>query len=481
MLKRTERAVPGAWRLPLLLSALGAALGAALAEPAGAQPCQEKQWIDHPVMARSLAQGSEGIGGTGRGPGGSGKGSGSGDGIGGTGRGEGSEGIGGTGHSEGIGGTGRSADEAARLAAAETETAFIGVIAGFASICVNGQEIHFGPASIIRIDGKNSDATHLDLGQMVAVDAIASSTQAGEYYARRIEIFNTLRGPVEQIDAAQGRLRVLGQTLLAGEHGIGGIGLADFALGESVIANGSRLPNGDLLLTRLERAPNDGEVSLLGPVTQLAGDTFKIHETTIHASPALAATLRLGQEVLVRGREGAGAGRIEADSVIRDPQLQFGDTVRRLDLQGHIRRLDGRQRINVGGAEIELGATKLDAAELSALSAGLRVKVAASIGADGRIVAEGIRIARPAGRTDSQPPPPPGGPEHNPPRKGNERDGVENGPPPPRADLPLPLVFPARPNRPDSAARGAEIERPRADVLRPDLMRRTIPERLAPR
>ena len=439
-------AIPRATQYALLL----VALASFHARSAVAHPCQEKQWIDTPIIARSL--GLEGRG----------------DGIGGTGRGQDEEGIGGTGRSadsEGMGGTGRSSPKSTPSSA--QDLGFIGVIAGFASICVNGQEIHFNPATPIQIDGKSSDAAQLNLGQMVAV---AAQSSAGEYYARSIAVFNTLVGPVEKIDPAGGSLRILGQTLLVAGNAID---LVNLTLGDRLIANGSRLPNGDILLTRLERAPQHDEVSLVGPVTQFDGDTFKIFDATIRPTPgnALPATLHSGQEVFVRGH--LMAGTIQADTLVISPQLSFGDAVHRLDLQGHIRRIDGTDRMNVGGTDIRLdSAAEREPQNLKGLSEGVRVKISAKIEADGRIVAEQIRIERPASRADRLPPP--DNPDRNTPRRGNERDGLDNAalpPPTMRSDL---LMLPTRPDRP---AREAELDRPSADMVRPEIVRPLRPMR----
>lgn len=438
-------AVLPAFRRPLLL----ATLALLFAEPLAAQPCAEKQWIDTPIIARALERG------------------GSGDGIGGTGRGSSEEeGIGGTGRStdtEGIGGTGHGSSEAGRDA--RQALGLVGVIAGFASICVNGQEIHFSSATAIHIDGKSAHAAQLQLGQMVSV-AANNAAQQNEYHASRIDIFNTLIGPVQEIEAAQGRLRILGQNLIGAENGLN---LSHFSVGERLIANGSRLPNGDILLTRLERAdphPQD-EVSLVGPVTQLDGHSFKIFNARIQSSAARVATLHIGQEVFVSGK--LIAGTILADTLTLDPQLHFGKAVRRLDLQGYIRRVDGSAQMNVGGAEIRLdGKGKLDG-DLKTLSEGLRVKISATIEADGRIVAERIRIERPARRPDNLTPP--GNLERNAPPHGGEREVMDSAPPPLRPEPPIRPELAARPDRPDLPARGPELDRLRPEMIRPEIFR----------
>ena len=157
MSKSTEASTAGHLRQ---ISRLAATLALLPYGFASENPCLEKRWVESPVIARSSGHGGDGMGGTGR--------SKDEDGIGGTGRSTGSEGIGGTGRSPAESGSGSARD-----------FGFIGVIAGFASICVNGQEIHFDPATAIQIDGKAASAAQLSLGQMVSVAAEARRSDPG--------------------------------------------------------------------------------------------------------------------------------------------------------------------------------------------------------------------------------------------------------------------------------------------------------------
>ena len=85
-------------------------------------------------------------------------------------------GIGGTGAAEGgIGGTG-----------------LIGVITGFASICVNGVEVHYDTGTPVSADGLPMSLDHLAVGQVVAVQAIGEGDQLS---ARSISIMRAAVGP----------------------------------------------------------------------------------------------------------------------------------------------------------------------------------------------------------------------------------------------------------------------------------------------
>src|SRR6185369_3233583 len=76
-----------------------------------------------------------------------------------------SGGIGGTGiRTGGIGGTGISNGGIGG-------TGIVGVITGFASICVNGVEVHYGADTPVLADGRQAQAGDLAVGQVVAVSA----------------------------------------------------------------------------------------------------------------------------------------------------------------------------------------------------------------------------------------------------------------------------------------------------------------------
>src|SRR5262249_10194711 len=78
-------------------------------------------------------------------------------------------GIGGTGIDPGgIGGTGQRA---------EVEVGVLGVVTGFASICVNGIEVHYDAMTPVALNGDLVSANALGVGQVVSVLAVGAGTQ----------------------------------------------------------------------------------------------------------------------------------------------------------------------------------------------------------------------------------------------------------------------------------------------------------------
>ncbi len=208
--------------------------------------------------------GDEGLGGTGLTPG---------DGVGGTGNPLAwlFDGLGGTGHREdGVGGTGRPR-ERVRIR---------GVVTGFASVCVDGLEVHYSPATPVRIDGRESTASALALGQVVDIEARLYGT---DLQAVTVRVLRQLVGAVEQIDKAAGWMRVDGVRVTVPPR-VAGLGAGHLRPGEPVMVSGLRQLDGGLLATRIERAPS--------------------HEVTREEAPPLSGGLAVLQGVVAAVRDG---------------------------------------------------------------------------------------------------------------------------------------------------------------------------------
>jgi len=105
-------------------------------------------------------------------------------------------GIGGTGVQQwegGIGGTG-----------------IVGTITGFGSIIVGGVHVQYDEATPVASMMGAEESANLKIGQVVNVEAYGKN---GKLVARRIEIRHVLTGVVNEVNVAQGVLRVMGQTV----------------------------------------------------------------------------------------------------------------------------------------------------------------------------------------------------------------------------------------------------------------------------
>jgi len=180
-------------------------------------------------------------------------------------------GIGGTGQQAdaGMGGTGRMAQGGIGGTGALAEsgiggTGIVGVVTGFASLCVNGLEIFYDAGTPTEINGQPSSASHVNLGQVVAVQAAA---QGGSLHATRIQVVPVMTAPVEAVEvAAQGtgslqRVRMLGQDIRIPE---GLLGRNILEVGRMVSLSGFYRPDGTWLLLRADPAEDTAPVTLNG-------------------------------------------------------------------------------------------------------------------------------------------------------------------------------------------------------------------------
>ena len=129
------------------------------------------------------------------------------------------EGIGGTGNTtsnEGLGGTGIAAQDGLGGTGikAETEglggTGIVGVITGFASVCVNGVEAHFDSSTQVDVDGAASSIDKLNIGELVAIDAKGFGAVVT---AQRISVIHAIVGRIDSIDKAQNQIKIMDQTV----------------------------------------------------------------------------------------------------------------------------------------------------------------------------------------------------------------------------------------------------------------------------
>ena len=242
-------------------------------------------------------------------------------------------GIGGTGSPAelalgGIGGTGQVA---LPIAAGETG-AVVGTITGFASICVNGLEVHYEDSTPVTANGAGSSIRSLAIGQVVAIEATPS---ARGLEAKRVAIVHAVVGPVTRVDGEN--LEVMGQRVVRLDNA------EPLAIGDTVRVSGLRDADGAIVASRIERAEGaEIEHSVVG----------RVRGGRIEGLRVDAADLPEGAEVVARGR--FGEGRLEARHIERDPAREFTDRARAVSIEARVSERSGR-RLSAGGQRFELG------------------------------------------------------------------------------------------------------------------------------
>lgn len=296
-------------------------------------------------------------------------------GIGGTGDVAGKPGIGGTGiDNGGLGGTG-----------------IVGVITGFASICVNGVEVHYDDATPIQDNGQPVKAGTLAVGQMVAVVARG---QGDELQAQRIALQHQAVGPVERVDVPRREVRVLGQTV----HWSGDTGaLAALRPGQWVRVSGLRLSDGSIESTHVQTVAAQAQASLSGPAEHGPDGSIRVAGATINTRAlGLMDGLRLwraalgGQEVRLQGPWDGGQLLATAQEV--QPTRNALGAVERVVVEGFVKAAS-KDALDIGQGRMVWGA-QVSERQRAGLSPEReqRVRITGVRGSDDRITVERIEL-----------------------------------------------------------------------------------------
>ena len=235
-------------------------------------------------------------------------------------------GIGGTGvDGGGIGGTGQRA---------EAEVGVLGVVTGFASICVNGIEVHYDAKTPVSLNGEPSSASALGIGQVVSVRALGAGTQAR---AQSIDIVDAVVGRINAVESTGTLLEINGQrvridssTVLA--PGLTRSQLAAAQVGDPLRVSGLRDADGSIVATRVEAAapaaralvaeaaaPGLGRFLVEGYVSDVQPQALRVGAMGFGVTPELRAQLAPGQLVRLWGRSEGGNRIVERADFLRGP------------------------------------------------------------------------------------------------------------------------------------------------------------------
>ena len=306
-------------------------------------------------------------------------------GIGGTGQVAGSPGIGGTGQvagSPGIGGTGQVA-----ISPGIGGTGIVGVVTGFASICVNGEEVHYTAETPVIRDGEPSSTSELMVGQLVAIRAKGNLSDPGaQLTATKIALLNAAVGPLTAIDVSSGQFEVMGQKAqaLAKED------VVNLLVGDWVRVSGHRLADGTIRAGLVQRLDAPFPLAqVLGPALDIVGNTVRIGTTPVQFK-LLPSGLVPGSEVVVRGTWNGNFLEVTA-STLRPTHAELG-TSKEVLLQGYVHSRRDNELI-LGYETVKLSnRTRVSGGEIEALEVDQQVLLRGRLDASQRIIAEHLTI-----------------------------------------------------------------------------------------
>jgi hypothetical protein len=235
----------------------------------------------------------------------------------------------------GIGGTGAPAVQVADRGIGGT--GIIGVITGFASLCLAGQEVALPPDVPALIDGQPGHLDDLRAGQLVALEARG---EPGALQALQIMVQHAVIGPVEA--TGRGTMTVAGQFVFIADA----TGTATGAkIGDWVAVSGLQQTENTIVATRIDPAP-PGRVLVRGTLFGLYG-TLRIGTLKLRLPGGIhppggwpvIATGHMDGDVLV------------ADSLVRDtaaesPSTYFGPAVSNFIVEGYVAVVAGGYLVN---------------------------------------------------------------------------------------------------------------------------------------
>ena len=294
-------------------------------------------------------------------------------------------GIGGTGISNGgMGGTGAPRDGAVAGSPGLGGTGIVGVITGFASICVNGLEVQYDASTPVLADGRGATTRELAVGQVVVVRALGEGAQLS---ARNIAVIHAVVGPVTRVGASTGQLELLGQTVQAGDPAE----VSALKAGDWVQVSGHRLLSGEVAASRIEPIAARAQVQVTGQISQLDAKGFTLHGTRVSLdSLSLPGGAAIGSEVLVRGNWDGNT--LQAREMVLDPTRQSVGRVDNVVFEGFVHALSGSQ-LSLGNNLMTLApGVQITGSSGAPLAVDQRVQVSGRVGADQRITVDRVDI-----------------------------------------------------------------------------------------
>ena len=231
----------------------------------------------------------------------------------------------------GIGGTGGPAVQVTERGIGGT--GIIGVITGFASVCVAGEEVALPEAVPTQVDGRAANLDDLRAGQVAAIQAAGPP---GSLQAQRIVVRHVVIGPVQA--AGPGTLTVAGQVVMTS----GAAGTATAAKpGQWVAVSGLREGHGNLITaTRIDPAV-PGRVLIRGELIRSFG-AARVGSLTVQLPERF--DLPAGWPVTLTGSLRNGvliADTAERDLASESPSAYFGPAVANFIVEGFVAEVAG--------------------------------------------------------------------------------------------------------------------------------------------
>ncbi len=289
-------------------------------------------------------------------------------------------GIGGTGiEVSGIGGTGDKMTDEGGIGG----TGIIGIITGFASICVNGIEIHYDANTPITMNGSPSSIHDLATGQVVVVRADEFSDNV---IAQQIAIMHAAVGPITHIDPVTNEIQVLNQTIQLQAQNV-----PESLDSEWVRISGHRLANGKVVASHIQSIQPLDQSIINGRITQINSDELVIDGTRVALDPQTWPTsLSTGMEVSVSGHWNGAS--IHAQAIQIEPTRHILENVEYIVIEGYVQAVEN-QLLSINNQSVAISpATQFDNTALEKLQLNQRIQVTGHVSADNQFIANKVEL-----------------------------------------------------------------------------------------
>ena len=234
-----------------------------------------------------------------------------------------------------------------------------GVIADLGSVTINDVN-YVTSGAMVTVNGQAGTLADLELGQVVTLTGrINWAGQSGA--ANRIDMDANLVGPVESIDAANGRLIVMGQTVTRDTDTLFASGIdpdtfAGLVVGTVVQISGYADAAGSIKATRVDPAAGNAELQLIGKVTglDLANRVFTINRLTADYGNAVFIDVPGGAPsdgMMVKAFGALSGGLFTIERLVAAPDIP-GFTGQRVHLGGIITRFNSTSDFDVNGRAV---------------------------------------------------------------------------------------------------------------------------------
>lgn len=278
-----------------------------------------------------------------------------------------------------------------------------GSITQFGSIYVNGARYDTSDALFI-IDGRLGDESELHIGQVVSL--YGSIDEAGDSGVAWLVYYDDdIEGPVASVDAAAGRMTVLGQTVLVDETtafalASGAQSLDALTENDSVAVSGFSDADGNLLATWIGDAGGAASQELTARVTAADPDglSFAINGLIVDYGAAnlydfASGAPDVGDFVEIAGTLDSASGRFLAGHVWSAAGTAAAATDSRGALEGYVTARPGLTRFEIDGQPVQLSwSTDYENGWFFDLGLNARVEVEGHYDADGALIAERIEF-----------------------------------------------------------------------------------------